>query len=171
MNWICSSLLVCNYKRFIVEVIFVALLLLFSVGGCVLVAFGYKIPYIMYVSLSPSLSFSLSLSLSLSLPLSLSLSFSLSHTKQLFYSSYIVFLLLALVPLFLFFSYNVLAERLYADVCDDNDITIAGGNSAIKNGILPCNSSGIESLRQEYYGLINVSIFVLCCVADATMCT
>jgi len=83
------------------------------------------------------------------------------------YLFYTAFLLIALVPLFLFFSYNVLAERVYADVCDDNDITIAGGNSAVKNGILPCNSSTIRGVQEEYYGLINETSFETCVLIEA----
>lgn len=36
-------------------------------------------------------------------------------------------------------SFTLVSQSLYNDVCIDNDISIAGGNSALMYGILPCN--------------------------------
>jgi len=75
---------------------------------------------------------------------------------------YAGFLLLVIVPLFLFFSYGVLSERLYSDICDDNDISIRGGNSAIKNGIFGCTGSDPVSIHQQLNNILNTTSGTAC---------
>eukprot|EP01087_Luapelamoeba_hula_P000390 TRINITY_DN1027_c0_g1_i2.p1 TRINITY_DN1027_c0_g1~~TRINITY_DN1027_c0_g1_i2.p1 ORF type:complete len:490 (+),score=22.80 TRINITY_DN1027_c0_g1_i2:73-1470(+) len=62
---------------------------------------------------------------------------------------YVMLALLSLFILSLYYSYCIASEALYDDFCHDNDVTLAYGNSALKNGILPCNGSRARTFRSE----------------------
>jgi len=58
-------------------------------------------------------------------------------------------------------AFTLTSQRLYADVCVDNDVSISGGKSAIMAGILPCGDELLLNATNQLDKAIQVVLIAL----------
>jgi len=73
-----------------------------------------------------------------------------------FISRYAVCLILVLMPIFLYWGTNTFLETLFTDFCEAKDVSAAGGNSALRYGVVGCNDTKFTNLRTSMAEAFNV---------------